>query len=272
MSKFVSRKRSVRDSGNAAAETFATSLDCDSILKSGPRPTTATSSPGSSVLLRNVALLTGVSPISFGSYETTARLCSGWMYSTRPGISSEPANVKPHVAHRDGHGVAVDDDPAALGVGDEPRAVVIAVRDARHRIRHVEVHEHERRRDGLHVALALARERRALAGLDGLARRARRERLARPHAERVVAAAALRREPAAVVRDQPLPLGRRLVERHESHGHLRVVGQRLEHALEVVEVVRATRCRCRSRCCRAGSRPCRTRSRDSRRRRRRRSR
>ena len=93
MSKFVSRKRSVRDSGNAAAETFATSLDCDNILKSDPRPTTATSSPGSSVLLTNVALLTGVSPISFGSYETTARLCSGWMYSTRPGISSEPANV-----------------------------------------------------------------------------------------------------------------------------------------------------------------------------------
>ena len=142
-----------------------------------------------------------------------------------------------HVAHRDGHGVAVDDDQAALGVGDEPRAVVVAVRDARHGVRHVEVHEHERRRDGLHVALALARERRAFAGLDRLARRARREGLARPDAERVVAAAALCREPAAVVRDEPLALGLRLVERHESHRHLRVVGERLEHALEIVEIL-----------------------------------
>ena len=162
-SKFVSRKRSVRDSGNAAAETFATSLDCDIIRKSGLKPTTARSSPGTSVLVTNVAALTGVVPISFGSYETTARLCSGWMYSTRPGISSEPANVKPHVAHGDGHGVAVDDDPAAFGVGDEPGAVVVAIGDAGHRVRHVEVDEHERRRHRLHVALALPRERRAFA-------------------------------------------------------------------------------------------------------------
>ena len=27
---------------------------------------------------------------------------------------------EPHVAHRDGHGVAVDDDPAALRVGTTP--------------------------------------------------------------------------------------------------------------------------------------------------------
>ena len=36
----------MRDSGNAAADTFATSLDCDIMLKSGLKPTTATSSPG----------------------------------------------------------------------------------------------------------------------------------------------------------------------------------------------------------------------------------
>jgi hypothetical protein len=34
---------------------------------------------------------------------------------------------EPHVAHRDGHRVAVDDDPTVLGVGDEPRAVVVPV-------------------------------------------------------------------------------------------------------------------------------------------------
>ena len=49
--------------------------------------------------------------------------------------------------------------------------------------------------------------------------------------------AALRRIPAAVVRDQPLPLGLRLVERDETYGHLRVVRQRLERSLQIVEVV-----------------------------------
>src|SRR6202008_387108 len=87
------------------------------------------------------------------------------------------------------------------------------------------------------VALALARERRTFARLDGLARRARGEVLARPDAERVVAAAALRRNPAAFVGAEPLALGLRLVERHEPHRHLRVVGQRLEHALEIVEIL-----------------------------------
>src|SRR6187549_3087498 len=83
---------------------------------------------------------------------------------------------------------------------------------------------------------ALARIRRAFTGHHRLARRARRERLARPEALRVVAAAALCREPAAVVRDESLPLGRRFVEGHEANGHLSVVGQRLEDALQIVEV------------------------------------
>ncbi len=142
-----------------------------------------------------------------------------------------------HVAHRDRHGVAVDDDPAALGVGDEPGAVVIAVSDAGHGVRHVEVHEHERRRDGLHVLLALARERGALARRRRLFRRPRRELLARPFAERVVAMAALRREPAAVVIDDALPLALRLVESHEAHGLLAGVGDRFERVLQVVEVL-----------------------------------
>ena len=35
----------------------------------------------------------GVVPMSFGSYDTTARLCNGCTYSTRPGISIVPENV-----------------------------------------------------------------------------------------------------------------------------------------------------------------------------------
>ena len=66
-SRFVSRKRSVRDIGNVAAETVATSLDWLSSLKSGPSPTTATCSPATSGFVSKVADLTGVLPSSFGS-------------------------------------------------------------------------------------------------------------------------------------------------------------------------------------------------------------
>ena len=87
------------------------------------------------------------SPMSVGSYETTARLCSGCTYSTRPGISIVPANVRRTSPSGDGHGVAIDEHQPALGIEDHARAVVAALGDAGHGIRHVEVDQHERRRE-----------------------------------------------------------------------------------------------------------------------------
>ena len=202
-------------------------------MKSGPRPTTATVSPGPRCFfVSNVAVFTGVLPISFGSYDDDGEVVQRMDVLDAARDLERARESEPHVAHRDGHRVAVDDDPAALGVGDEARAVVVAIGDARHRVRHVEVHEHERRRDRLHVPLALARERRAFA-------RRHAARAAAPAAsglhghiaERVVAVAARAGNQLPVVRDDPLPLALRLVEAHEAHGDLAVVGQRLEHAL-----------------------------------------
>ena len=49
--------------------------------------------------------------------------------------------------------------------------------------------------------------------------------------------AALGRKPIAIVVDDALPFGLRLVERHEPHRDLLVVGHGLEHVLEIVEVL-----------------------------------
>src|SRR5690606_20722226 len=68
-------------------------------------------------------------------------------------------------------------------------------------------------------------------------RRARGEVLARPEAGRVVAPAARRREPAAVVREDSLTLALRIVEGHETYARLLLLGQRLDDTLEVVQIV-----------------------------------
>ena len=130
-SKFVSRKRSVRDSGNAAAETFATSLDCDIMRKSGLKPTTATSSPGTSVLVTNVAALDRRVADQLRVVRDDGQVVQRMDVLDAARDLERARERQPHVAHGDGHGVAVDDDPAALGVGDEPGAVVVAIGDAR---------------------------------------------------------------------------------------------------------------------------------------------
>ncbi len=68
----------------------------------------------------------------------------------------------PDVAHRDRHGVAVDNDPAALGVDDQAGAVVVPVRHTGNRVGHAVVDENERRHDLLDVRLPLGREARLL--------------------------------------------------------------------------------------------------------------
>src|SRR5580658_3973337 len=56
-------------------------------------PTTHSVLPSCSAPGASVALFTGVSPISAGSYATTDRLCSGFTYTTCPGTWTVPANV-----------------------------------------------------------------------------------------------------------------------------------------------------------------------------------
>jgi hypothetical protein len=63
----LSRKRSVRDSGNDTTSTLEIRVFCDKILESARMPTTHTSSPEISGLVSSVAARTGVSPIDFGS-------------------------------------------------------------------------------------------------------------------------------------------------------------------------------------------------------------
>jgi len=41
----------------------------------------------------NGAVITGVSPINFGSYRRNARLCVGCKYTTDPGMDNESAKV-----------------------------------------------------------------------------------------------------------------------------------------------------------------------------------
>ena len=52
-----------------------------------------------------------------------------------------------HVAHGDGHGVAIDDHQPACRIHHQAGAAIVALGDARHRIRHVEAHAHQRRRE-----------------------------------------------------------------------------------------------------------------------------
>src|SRR5690606_14287871 len=89
--------------------------------------------------------------------------------------------------------------------------------------------------DRLDVSFVVARESGLTLG--ELCRcRARIELSARPDADAVVAMAAQRREPAAVVRDDALPFTLRIVEGEKTDAHLALLGKLLEHALEIVEV------------------------------------
>ena len=70
-----------------------------------------------------------------------------------------------HVAHRHRHGVAVDDDQAARRVDHEAGAAIVALGDARDRIRHVEAHAHQRRRERRGARIVGLGEARAAADL-----------------------------------------------------------------------------------------------------------
>src|SRR5690606_6378043 len=92
--------------------------------------------------------------------------------------------------------------------------------------------------DTLQMRLVLLRERRLLRGQRDALRR-RRERAARPEPFDVVAMAAHGREPAAIVRDDALLLGLRIVERQKADADLRAVRDSLQRPLELVEIANA---------------------------------
>ena len=93
-SRFASRNCSVRDSGKLTSSTEATVVAIERTRESPFMPTTTTDSPGTSSRGSSVAERIGVPSSSFGSNETIATLCSGCTYSTRPGTSTDPANVR----------------------------------------------------------------------------------------------------------------------------------------------------------------------------------
>jgi hypothetical protein len=169
-----------------------------------------------------------------GSYRITARLCSGCRNATWAGISSEPAKVSvmsPSVVR---HGVAIDHHQASLRVHHQPGAVVEAVGNARHRVRHLEIHQHQRWLQRAQAPVALRRE------TGGGRRRQRcdadlRQRLAGPVAQPIVARAQRGREPAAVDAHAAQPGAARIVEFVVTDRHSRLVRQRPDDGQELVQ-------------------------------------
>ena len=153
-SMFASRNCSVRDSGNEIASSDATTVDCDRTRESGPRPTTVTGSPARNSRVSKRAARIGVPSSSCGSNDTIARLCSGWTYSTRPGTSTEPANVRRTSPTATGTVLRSTTTSPRCGVDDDAGAVVVALGDTGDRERHVERHEHERRRETVRLCVA----------------------------------------------------------------------------------------------------------------------
>ena len=142
----------------------------------------------------------------------------------------------PHVAQRHRNRVAVHYDPTALGVCNHAGAVVVPVADSGHGIGHVEVDQHQRRGNRLHMGIAAQRKRGA-AGCRLRGRRRLRQVVARPETQHVVALAAPRGEPVAVVDDGTLTLRPGIVELHEPHDGAPAHGKILHHLLEIIQGV-----------------------------------
>ena len=137
-----------------------------------------------------------------------------------------------HVAWRDRHRVAIDDDEAALGVDDDAGAVVVALGDAGQRERHVERHQHERRGELVGTLVGADGEIGA-GGLDRCRSRGRRQFYARPQASLIVATADPGREPGAVHPHHARLGALRVVERRVAQGRALAVRQRGDDVAEL---------------------------------------
>ena len=142
-----------------------------------------------------------------------------------------------HVAHRDRHGVAVDDDETARGVDHEAGAAVVALGDARDRVRHVEAHADERRRERRGARIVGLGEARAAAGLGfGEPRLGNGAHCHRPAASsrRQWLAGNQRRSMRALRTLEPFGI----VDRRVAHGEAFAIGEAGHHGFEGREVRR----------------------------------
>ena len=140
------------------------------------------------------------------------------------------------VPDRHRHGVAVDDHQAALRIDDQPGAVVVALGDARHRVRHVEGHHGERGGERVHARIRVARELRR-ARRRGLGRRTRRQVMTVPQPGTVVALAVMRREPQPVHADGVQLGAVGGLDRQVAHAGALAVAELRDARLEVLQGV-----------------------------------
>ena len=136
-----------------------------------------------------------------------------------------------HVAHGDGHGVAVDHHQAPLGVHDESGAVVVLLGHAGNRVRHVERDHDQGGGQPVDALVAGLREFRG-GRRHARWRRPRADLDAGPDPERVVALAFARRKPAPVHAHHLELLGTGILERHIADGSARAVGEAGKSRLE----------------------------------------
>ena len=127
-------------------------------------------------------------------------------------------------------------DQAALGIDDQAGAVVVALGDARYRIRHIEGDEHQRWRDRRRVLVVDARQLRRC----GRRRRRlcrRRQVAAWPVADMIVALARARGEPASIDAYRAQLAGVGIVDGHIAHGSARAVTQLAHRGGEIRQVL-----------------------------------
>ena len=140
-----------------------------------------------------------------------------------------------YVADGQRNGVAIHNDEAALGIDDDPGAVVVAVANAAKRIRQVEGHNDERRCDRPNLRVRMPRE------LSAARRREFRqwpgtEIAARPDARCIVARTAAHGEPDTIHLERPNDNVLRVVDRHVAQQCPRTVGESVQRLFEIVEV------------------------------------
>ena len=233
-STFDSRKRGGSGSGIDCSSTRATSVRRETSRCAGSKPTSQSASPTSTGSGRSLALRTGVPARSAGSYATTASPCSGWSATRRPGTVAE----RPKVSRRS----PSETGTVSRSTTTRPRSASttrpVPEKSARARRRSCRAPRTRRRR-----ATAPGRAPRGARPVEGGRDRRRgggggggRRRPAVPVAGRVVARAALHREPAAVDGEHRDPRRSRAVEVEPAQREPRAVGLGGEARLERGEV------------------------------------
>jgi hypothetical protein len=144
-SMLLSRNCTERDSGSCSGSTSAMLVMRDFSSPLPSSPTTLTVSPALSGEGSSRAALHRRAADQLRIVMNHRQVVQRVHVDDLAGNLDGAGKGQPHVAHRHRHGVAVGDDQAALGVDDQPGAVIVALGDARDRIRHVEGNADQRR-------------------------------------------------------------------------------------------------------------------------------